>query len=286
MREFERLRRLSRELLVLSSAGDTIRHAPGVVDRLLAALDERHVPAGGAVYEAGAPPESIFFMRAGEIAFEWPGGPSYTLADRWVFGALDVIAARPYRVRAIARTDVDLVTIDGARWLEIIEDSPELAQRFLARTAADAARLHERLGPAGGFAAPRRASETPPLPPRPLLLMERAVALAAVPTFAGASAHAQVGLAQVAEEIVVSAGQRLFERNDRLHAVVEGEVEAPHEWLAARFGPGQLVGGAALALAEARPDWEARALAPSRLLTVAIADFFAEMEEHFDVFRS
>src|SRR5205809_1101973 len=138
MRELERLRRLSRELLVLSLTGPDVSR--WTVDRMLVSLDERHVPAGATVVEAGALPETIFFMREGEVAFGPPGGPAFALSGRWVFGALDVLAARPYRLTATARTDLDLVTLNGDRWLEVLEDRDENGGRFLRTIANELAR--------------------------------------------------------------------------------------------------------------------------------------------------
>src|SRR6266568_8961521 len=96
MAKDERLQRLSRELLIVALS--TTRPSDSwVIERIVPWLEERHVPAGEAVYAEGAVPDQIYFVADGRVRFERAGHGSFVRAGRWVFGMYEVIAAVPRR---------------------------------------------------------------------------------------------------------------------------------------------------------------------------------------------
>ena len=289
MRELERLRRLSRELIVLAfTSSRRSTQDQWITDRMLRSLDERHVPAGTTVYEEGELPGWLHFMADGALRMTRPGATPWTMAGRWVFGAQEILAARPYRWTATAEGPIDLVTVAADDWLELVEDSFEIAREMLSSMARALTGLHERLPPDGGFGPPAVASEPPPHPP--LSILERTLALGAVPSQRGGGMQPLVNLAESAEEVEFAPGETLFARGalrERVFIIVDGLVELTHEEPAirARFGPGQ-VAGASVAFGDAAHTWESRALEPTRALAIRIEDWAAQIEEQFDFFRS
>jgi CRP-like cAMP-binding protein len=279
--------RLLRELLFVAfSAGRKIES--WVAERLRAALGERRVTAGTTLYTVGDLPDYVYFMNEGQIEFSRPGSPPILREGRWVVGLNEAVAMTRRRRTAIARSDLQLLTIPASVWLTIIEDDIDFARGFVFEGARGITMMHEQLAPDGGF---ERPGETCTLPdPAPLSLVDRLLFLRGVPLLRGASVQALTDLAGASDEAYYEPGQSVMTRGearDHLVLVVSGLVEMKRESpdLSARFGPGDLVGGV-VAIGDSKLEWHAEAQAPTRALTVPAELWADEMDDHFDLYRS
>jgi CRP-like cAMP-binding protein len=149
--------------------------------------------------------------------------------------------------------------------------------------------LYERLAPSGGFPEPAPA-DVLGLPEGPLDWIERTLVFTEVPLLRGAGVQSLTALAANAEELRFGAGEMLAEagrHRERLFVVAEGLFEGWRERpdVAARFGPGSIVLGAA-AVGEQGLAWSARALTGGRVIALGIEDWFDELEDHFEAIRA
>lgn len=115
---------------------------------LAASSGERRYESGGVIFEADGSADEFFIIRSGIVALEMasPGqeplvvetlGPGELLGVSWAFP--------PYRWnwRAIARSDVDLVTFDAAGVRQAARQDPLLRTALLEAVATEATdRLH------------------------------------------------------------------------------------------------------------------------------------------------
>src|SRR5262249_59733974 len=92
--------------------------------------------------------DTLYFMSRGAVRLAREGSPAWTLDGRWVLGGNDVLLERPRNRTATALTDLELVTIPGGAWLELIEDSFDLARMIVQNTAPRTAGLYARPGDA------------------------------------------------------------------------------------------------------------------------------------------
>jgi CRP-like cAMP-binding protein len=279
--------RLLRELLFVAFSADR-RADPNVAARLTRSLGERRVQAGETVFSAGELPDRVYFMPEGRLRFTRPGSPDLVREGRWVLGLQEAVSMTPRRRTAVALGEARLLTVPAAAWLEILDDRADVARRMLIEIARANTAMHVRLAPDGGFppvGPPACAS-----PESGMNVVERLLFLGGVPLLAGAGVQALADLGRAADERMVAPGEALFERGaprDRLHIVVSGVVEARHlePRVTARFGLGDLVGGA-VALGDTALSWEARAVEPSRVLSLPLDIWVDELEDHFALFRS
>ena len=108
--------------------------------------------------------------------------------------------------------------------------------------------------------------------------------------FSAATVQSIARLAAVADEIDAAPGEALCregDRSERLFVVASGHVEIRHASpeIVARFGPGQIVGGACAAgLAECA--WTATAVTPVVALSLRREDVVDVMEDHTELTRS
>lgn len=284
----DRQRRLSRELAFTAFAHDTRGMQRWVLDRLATLFDERRVRAGDRLYDEGDPGDTLYFMSRGAVRLAREGSPAWTLDGRWVLGGNDVLLERPRNRTATALTDLELVTIPGGAWLELIEDSFDLARMIVENTARGTAGLYARLGDAA-FPAPA-ADPSLPLPAGPLDLVERLLVVSDVALLREADVQTLTNLAAAADEVAFAPGEEMLRpgvARDRLFIVADGLVEASREdpRVRGRFGPGDMVAGAA-ALGEPSLPWRAHAVDATRALAVPIDLLLDELEEHFDVVRA
>src|SRR5262245_11783637 len=237
------LARLSRELVVVAFASDQAVLF-GIPEQLAPSLDERRVGPGDTIYAEGDMPEHIFFMNEGRVRFTRAAG-SYVRQGRWVLGTHEIIAEKPRLRTAIAETDIRLVTVAAEAWIAMVEDNIELARRIAMGVAATVTELHARVGPDGGFpppsSRPSRGGE--------LKFVERLLMLRAIPFLGAGGVQVLSDLAGASEVRAARAGEALFERGTPrrdFFLVIDGLVEVRREdpSVAARFGPGALVGGA------------------------------------------
>ncbi|MDP9152518.1 MAG: cyclic nucleotide-binding domain-containing protein [Myxococcota bacterium] len=283
-----RLLRISREVFVRTlapSAADALE--PWVIDRIVSLLDEVEVRAGDRLFSAGELPEAVFLFREGQVELVREGFAPWVYEGRWVVGGFEVIGDRPHQRTARALTDLQVMKLRGDGWLELIEDSFELARGLLLNMARMVSVLDRRLG---AHAEPGVARVLPALRPHPLSLIERLAAITDMTMFRGATVQTLADVAALVEEAVFLGGQTMLEAGaprDRGFLVLEGEVEAAlrGEDVVRRFGPGALAAGAA-AFGEHGKDWALRATARTRTLVFPIEAWMDLMEEHFDLLRA
>jgi CRP/FNR family cyclic AMP-dependent transcriptional regulator len=108
-------------------------------------------------------------------------------------------------------------------------------------------------------------------------LKERMDALARVPVFAGLSRRSLEGIARIAKDVELRAGQVLIEpraKGSGMFVVLEGSVTASTRGRRAReLGAGDIVGELALLTTDAQRTARVRATTPVRCLAIARDDF-------------
>lgn len=148
------------------------------------ALRSRHVvsyPAGARIYGEGEVGTEMYAIRSGEVELtkivSGRAKPVALLRKGDVFGEASLLEDLPRDTNALARSDVELVRINGAALEEMLERKPGIAVvilRAFARRLRQATAFEEMPGarlsnPAGRPPAPRRFS-SPESPPRGCLL--------------------------------------------------------------------------------------------------------------------
>ncbi|MDP9000292.1 MAG: cyclic nucleotide-binding domain-containing protein [Myxococcota bacterium] len=287
MVEDRRLARISRELFIAAIAPRLLES--WVLDRMTSLMEELDLPAGKTLYSAGDSPDAIYFMREGAIQLAREDAPPWTLEGRWVIGGFEAVLERPRSRTAMAITDLHLMRIQADDWIEILEDSFDLARGALFNQARTVARLDENLAAKVVIADPAVVPSIP-LPSGPLSLVERLAALMEMPMLSGAGVQTLADLAAIVDEVTFEPGDVVLERGvprERVFFVVEGEAEATRQApaMVRRFRTRTLVCGAA-ALDEHASDWRAVAKTTTRALSVRLEEWVDLMEEHFDMVRA
>jgi CRP-like cAMP-binding protein len=294
-----RLLRTSRELFLSAVAGGLMRLPVWVVDRLTTLFEEEEVEAGRRIFAAGEPVELIYFMREGRVQLSREGVPPWVFEGRWVLGPGDAVLDRPYPRTAVALTNISLLRIPAEAWLELLEDSFDLARGAIAGTVRGVAELEARLwatqaDPRGRtIAVPHHTQRIKESAGRPLSFVDRLSFFARAGMFRTAGVQVLTDVVGLVEERTFEAGAPLFTRENSPVAVlivIEGEVlgdrrSAPFPALRVHFGPGTVVGGVA-ALDEPIRAWDAHAVTPVRVLALKHEDWFDLIEDHFDLVRS
>ena len=260
-----------------------------VIDRLTSILEERQFHAGEVLFTAGEPVESLYFMQEGEIRFTREGGAPWTLRGRWIIGAFEALGDRPATHTATALLDFYGMRVPATAWVEMLEDSMQLARSGVVNASRALMRIEERI-PTGAPASPRDASPLPLPPAGTLSLVERLALLLDVRMLRDAGVQVLADLAAASHEVSFAAGDPIVERGvqrERIIRIVEGEVvaECTAPAMVRRYGPGDLVCAAAL-LGRVADRWQAHAATPTRGISFSIEALFDLMEEHFDLVRS
>ena len=259
-----------------------------MTDRLTAMLEEEECPAGERIYSEGEPPDHFYMLRQGRLEFLRSDRPVEILEAPRAFGLMDVLAERPRTMSAVAASPVQLLRIRSDAWLELLEDSFELARTSVLALARATAAAEERVW----------ANCTPPASPSPLALdgasgqldiVERAALLMHTPMFRGVGVQPVSDLAAAAEEMQFAAGEHLFGRGscDRIFVIVEGHVEAGRmdprvTW---QGGPSQIV-CECLCFGALASTWEARAKTRTRVLAFGVDDWLDVLQENFEMIRA
>jgi CRP-like cAMP-binding protein len=297
--------RISRELFLAAFGADLGRFEPWVTDRLTKLMEEEDARVGDTLFSRGDPPEFFYFMREGRVQLVREGAPALILDGRHVFGMKDALLDRSRTHSAIAVTDLQLMRMRFEDWLELLDDSFELARASVAGLARVVAAYEEKLWLSDRANAPRAPGTTQVRMPersegaddkpgqvqaRRLTIVERLALLMDAPFFRRSGVQPLSDLAMASNEAFFRRGETLLERGaprDKVFLVVEGEVEASRQEpdLVRRFGAGEIVCGAA-ALAESGLAWRAAAATPTLALVVRTEEWFDLMEEHFDMVRS
>ncbi|HEY3817629.1 MAG TPA: cyclic nucleotide-binding domain-containing protein [Polyangiaceae bacterium] len=284
-----RLARVGREV-VLTALGLPLENLdPWVIDRLTSILDEQHVHAGERMFTANEPAEFMYFMRDGEVRFTREGRHSWTFQGRWFLGGFEVLSERASSRTATALTDFDAMRLRGSAWVELLEDSFQLARSAVTNLARGVARLEERV-PDGAPPSPRGELVLAAVPVGPLSVMERLALLLDIRMLRGAGVQALADLAVVSHQVSFRAGQGILGpgvEQGYVVRIVEGEVLAKRADPAVvrRYGPGDLVCGACV-VGGVTDAWTADAVTPTRGIAIPLEALFDLMEEHFDLVHS
>lgn len=278
--------RLGRELFLVSFGVSLAELEPWVLDRITSLLADRWISTGTVLYREGEPPENLFFMLDGTVRLTRQDFEPWTLQGRWVVGAMEGIADAPRTRTATALTEFQAMEVPIRAWVELLEDSFPLARGAVLNSAHATANLEARVP----VLAPSSSRAKPPAGDAPLGIVERLALLAQVRMLGGAGVQSIVDLAAASRETHYDAGATLLERGAERHdmlLVVSGEVVADRAEprVERRYGPGDIVCGVA-SFGPASPLWEARAVAPTRVISFPLEVWFDLMEEHFDLVKS
>jgi CRP-like cAMP-binding protein len=279
--------RLGRELF-MAALGLSIDDLDSwVMDRMIALLEEQSVGAGQIIYRAGEPADFLYFVREGRLSRE--GAPSWVMQGHWVVGGLEAIAELPHPRTATALVDFSMMRVPVDGWLELLEDSFPAARAAMTNAARAVALLEERIPD-----LPRLDGQAPEAfhveGAAPLSLVERLALLVEIRMLRRAGVQTLGDLAGMSRESVFEAGATVLERGverSELLLVIDGDVIATRENpdVVRHYGPGDLVCGAA-AFGTRAPFWEAKAAAPTRVLSFPVDVWFDLMADHFDLVRS
>ncbi len=282
--------RLGRELFLVSFGISVNDIEPWVVDRMTALLADRWVGAGTTLYSEGDPPDDLYFMLDGSVRLSRVGHTPWLLRGRWVVGVLEGVAATARTRTATALSDFQAMQVPIHGWVELLEDSFPLARAAVFNSARGVAELEVQVPLIEHAPRPTR-----PAPAEaPLQLIDRLALLAEVRMLSGAGVQSIVDLAATSREVRFAPGETVLARGaerQELLLVVSGEVVADcarggeSALVERRYGSGDIVCGVASFGAPAL-HWEARALAPTRVIAFPIEAWFDLMEEHFDLVRS
>ena len=215
-----------------------------------------------------------------------PDGASFVLEGRHALGGFAALFGRPHARQAIALSSLELLAVPGEAFLEILEDSFDVARDAIVHTARSVATLRETLGPG----APRLAPPRWVGPPEgPLGVVERLALLLDAPFLRGGGVQPLSDLATVSEERVYAEGALLFdegESKERLELVIEGEVLAEAPGVGRQVFRAGEIACAIEVLGEVATAWSARAAARTRTVSFRIEDWFDCMEEHFGMVQA
>jgi CRP-like cAMP-binding protein len=280
--------RISRELFLAAIAGDFGTVEPWVMDRLTGILEEEEVTTGDCIYAAGDPPDYFYVARQGRVELVREGKPVETIVGPRAFGMLDALIEHPRSHSAYAPMPLQLAKIRMDGWLELLEDSFELARMSIAGLVRGVSTLEERLWRSGRH--PRSAPPVLEATGAPLDVVERVAVLMSTPALRGAGVQPLSDLAAATEEVVFPAGDPIFARGappGRVLVIIDGRVEGSRESPAVTWngGPGQMVCGV-VSLGAGVPAWEAHAATRVRCLEFGIDDWFDVMEENFEMVRA
>jgi CRP-like cAMP-binding protein len=275
--------RIGREIFLAAFGAHTDAEDGWWLDRLTMLLEEHEVRAGELLWTEGRPIDHLYFFRKGSARLTREGSPPWTFDGRWFLGAFEAHAGAVKR-RAVALTDFYTLRVARQAWLDLLEDSFELARRSLKAAADTVVRLEERI-PILESAFLRKP--TPAIPPGPLSVIDRLAILTDLPTARGAGVQALADLAAICQEVSLQAAEPLFAADEptREHVflLVTGEISVGREepLVQRRYYPGEIVGGV-VAFSDRGLRWSAHALTPARLLAIPTEAWFDLMEEHFE----
>ncbi|HEY4121538.1 MAG TPA: cyclic nucleotide-binding domain-containing protein [Byssovorax sp.] len=254
--------------------------------QLARSMRDARYAKGDLVYARGTPPRDIVFLVRGSVELRAPGEPPWSFEAPALIGAIDALHDRPHARDAFATTDVSALALRSEEWWDVLEDHFEVAMAGFRRTSEDLWTMRVGSPPDGGFDPPAPRGQ----PTSGLNVVERMRLLRGAGLFAAATVQSIARIAAVADEVEIAPGGGLCregERSERVFVVASGHVEIRHASpeIVARFGPGQIVGGACAAgLGEC--GWTATAVTPVVALSVRREDLLDVMEDHSELTRS
>jgi CRP-like cAMP-binding protein len=281
--------RVSREIFLAAFGPAFDAVEPWVTDRVTAMLEEEDVCAGESLFTAGDPPDYFYFLRKGTVQLVGAGSEPPTVHGPGVIGVFDVFLDRPRMRTAVVVGACELMKVRADAWIELLEDSFDLARAAVLRSAREVALLEAQLLARRVLPWPAASRAPYPVGARLGLIERLALLVDAVP-LRTAGVQTLSDLAASSEEVELAPGGVLFEGHvakSRFFLVVEGQVDGLHEPsnMVCPFGPGEIVSGAG-AFGEPALAWAARAKTKARVLGFRIEDWFDLIEVHFDLVRS
>src|SRR4029077_12884566 len=133
------------------------------------------------LFSSGDPPEFFYFMRAGCVQMVREGAPAWMLHGRQVFGMNDALLDRSRTHAAVACAALQLMKVRIEDWLELLDDSFELARASVAGLARSVAGYEEKVWLSAGASAPAARVRATNVRPRRLTVVERLALLMDAP---------------------------------------------------------------------------------------------------------
>lgn len=206
-------------------------------------MTERQVEAGAPIAVAGTPITETFILLEGEAAVLWDGHRAPLTPPQGI-GWLRLISGAGTNRQVEAVTPCELLAVDAAGVLRLLEQSPDLVEHNLRRFMQAILRLRGAL-PEGGSTRGQAPMGT--RPERPLELIDRLQIMEETsPLWKRANMDALVTLARGMRELHLPAGTELWPlgaRSDFGFMIRYGQVRctAPdggETWVGAGFGLG------------------------------------------------
>jgi CRP-like cAMP-binding protein len=283
------LGRIGRELFLAAFGASSDVYEDWVIDRLTQILEDRPLRNGDSLWQAGAPVEHCYFMQNGRVQMTRPGARPWTFEGRWILGSFEARGA-PAARSATALKDFDALRMPRRAWFRLLADSFTLTRRSIVGAATTVAQLEERLPLLRANASPIGSSPSWGYVDQPLGVLGRLAALAELQGTRNVGVQALADLAAASDEVALKEGDALFDVGDshsHLFVVAAGSVAVARREpdVARRYGPSELVGGAA-ALCERIGFWQARATTATRVVAVPTEAWLDMMEEHVELAES
>ena len=122
--------------------------------RMLAfAGDRRHFDPDAVIYQSGEVPQGAFVLISGTVKAKPEGkgaGKPYAISEPGsVVSAMALILTKPRMVTFSAVTDCEMLFVPRQAFLKLVQQSPELAQRAVARIEHDLGSYLGALEPIG-----------------------------------------------------------------------------------------------------------------------------------------
>lgn len=100
-----------------------------------------HVPAGQLIFLEGEIGTEMYILLEGRVEITVEGRPLDSLSSGSIFGEMALVENHPRSATATAATDCVLLTLDCARFQELVRQSPEFAVHVMATTSRRLRRL-------------------------------------------------------------------------------------------------------------------------------------------------
>jgi CRP-like cAMP-binding protein len=274
--------RLERELFVRALMPSM--HGEGAA-RLAGLLTPRELPEGAVLFRQGEPPEEFFFVVEGRVVMEAEGLPTWAFGERSLVGMVDMTAWRPHRRSCRTTAPTRLLVGRSAAWLDLLDDDPVMGEDAIHNFAL---RLHTLNTELGHLLPPEPVGPDPGLS-SPLAMHEKALVLRDAPMLVHASTQSIASLAQVAEELTLSAGAELFARGRAeraLYVVASGVITLRFgAERVTRVGPQCFLAPAA-ALSGRLGEYSAHAETHAIVLRIREEEYYDQSDEHPDLTRA
>ncbi|MGO9855808.1 MAG: Crp/Fnr family transcriptional regulator [Acidimicrobiales bacterium] len=100
-----------------------------------AATDNRDVPAGTVIFEAGSTGEEMYGVAEGTVELRLPDGRAVTIGPDETFGEMALVDRSARSATATALEDCKLAVIDKRRFLFLVHETPTFALQVMASLA-------------------------------------------------------------------------------------------------------------------------------------------------------